>query len=183
MDHSTLRLFLEVARRLSFAEVAAQRGLNPSSVSRSIAGLEDGLGVRLFQRTTRRMTLTESGAIFYRRVGELLDEFDQACEEARALSASPAGTLRMTASVAFGERMIVPLLPRFRALYPDVRLDLKFTDANVDLIAEGIDLAVRLGSRMVTDAIVTRLISTRYRICASPAYLQQADPIAAPADL
>ncbi|MGF1477787.1 MAG: LysR family transcriptional regulator [Geminicoccaceae bacterium] len=183
MEIETLRLFVDVANRLSFAAVAADRGVNPSSVSRAIAHLEGALGVRLLQRSTRRMTLTESGQAFRARVTDILDEYDQAVDQAQSSARGAAGTLRLTASVAFGERVITPLVPAFRATYPAVKLELLFTDANLDLVSNGIDLAVRLGHGVEGDLIASKLIPTRYRVCASPAYLADAAPINAPADL
>ncbi|MEM9303649.1 MAG: LysR family transcriptional regulator [Pseudomonadota bacterium] len=183
MNVDSLRLFIEVAQKLSFAAVAADRGLNPSSVSRSIGQLEDQLGARLLHRTTRTMTLTESGQGFLRRVVAIIEEMDQAKEEARLAQSGPRGTLRLTASVAFGERVVVPLLPAFRERYPDVDLELLFTDANVDLVAEGIDLAIRLGPGLAGDVVATRLFATAYRVVASPSYLAEASPIRAPVDL
>ncbi|MEM9531681.1 MAG: LysR family transcriptional regulator [Pseudomonadota bacterium] len=183
MRIDSLRLFLDVARQLSFAEVASDRDLDPSSVSRTITQLERELGVRLFQRTTRSVSLTEAGEGYYRNVVEALDQLDHAREQARLLSAGPTGTLRLTASVAFGERLIVPLLARFRHDYPDVQLDLVFTDTKVDLVSEQIDLAVRLGPPPIGDVVATRLFSTRYRVVASPAYLEDSSRIEQPADL
>ncbi|MEL7449482.1 MAG: LysR family transcriptional regulator [Pseudomonadota bacterium] len=183
MNVDALRLFIEVANKLGFAAVAADRGVSPSSVSRVIGQLESELGLRLFHRTTRTMTLTEAGDIYFRHVTPIIDALDEAEEAARLVSAGPQGTLRMTASVAFGERVIVPLLPSFRAAFPGVELDLFFTDANVDLVSEGIDLAVRLGSGLTGDIVATRLFRTAYRVVASKAYLEQAPPIKKPEDL
>lgn len=183
MNIDALRLFTEVARKLSFAAVAADRGINPSSVSRVIGQLEQQLGLRLFQRTTRTMTLTEAGETYLRRVTSVIDELDEAEEQARAVNSGPLGTLRMTASVAFGERMIVPLLPEFRATYPDVRLELLFTDANVDLVGAGVDLAIRLGPPLTGDVVASRLFPTTYRVVASPEYLSNASIVSEPQDL
>ena len=183
MNTDSLKLFIDVAHRLSFAAVAADRGINPSSVSRVIGQLETRLGVRLFQRTTRTMALTEAGAAFLRRVVGAVEELDRAEEQACLVNAGPAGTLRLTASVAFGERVIAPLLPAFRSAYPDVTPHLLFTDANIDLVADGVDLAVRLGPAPVGDVVATRLFSTEYRVVASPQYLETAAPIRQPADL
>ncbi|MEO0421801.1 MAG: LysR family transcriptional regulator [Pseudomonadota bacterium] len=183
MKVDTLQLFVEVARRLSFAAVAESRGVNPSSVSRVIGQLEANLGVRLFQRTTRSMTLTEAGELYLQRVAAVLEELDQAQEQARQLDSGPRGTLRLTASVAFGERVIVPRTPRFQARYPDVALELLFTDDNLDLVREGIDLAVRLTPMMSGDVVATRLCPTAYRVVASPAYLDRAPPVREPQDL
>ena len=172
MDTDSMRLFVEVARRGNFAAVARDRDVDPSSVSRAVALLEDELGVRLFQRTTRRVMLTEAGEIYLARVSALVDELDYARDEARGASAGPAGTLRLTASVAFGYTCLVPLLPEFRQRFPGVKLELLLTDAVLDLVAERVDLAVRLGRRFDADFIATKLFDTQYRVCASPAYLK-----------
>jgi DNA-binding transcriptional LysR family regulator len=183
MDIEALRLFADTVRRGSFAAVARDRDVDPSSVSRAIAGLEDAIGIRLFQRTTRRLSLTEAGEIYFSRVEALVGELDRAREEARGASSGPVGTLRLTASVTFGHRCIVPHLAAFRREFPDLRLELLLTDANVDLIAERIDLAVRLSPRPHGNAIATKLLDTRYRVCASPAYLATRPRIARPSDL
>ncbi len=183
MNMESLRLLVDVGHRLSFAAVAKDRGIDPSSVSRAIGLMEEELGVRLFQRTTRRMSLTEGGAVFLRRLSAILDQFDEAREEARAVSAAPSGTLRMTASVAFGERVVMPLVPAFRAAYPGVRLELVLSDANVDLVAEGIDLAVRLGPGVSGDVVSAKFLDTRYRVCAAPQYLARAAKLQHPEGL
>ena len=187
MDIDTLRTFVQVARRGSFAVVARDRGTDPSSVSRTIASLEDELRVRLLQRSTRRMTLTEAGAKYLARVEPLLEELDQARDEALAISARPIGTIRLTASVAFGQKCIAPLLPKLRAAFPDLGVDLFLTDANLDLVSEGVDLAIRLGPSRDSALIGVKLLDTRYRVCVSPAYLencrQQKRPLKMLADL
>ncbi len=183
MDTETLGIFVDVARRLSFAGVAGEHGVSPSSVSRSISTLEDELGTRLFHRTTRKMTLTEAGATFLSRVSAILDDLDQASEEASQSMSIPRGRLRLSASVAFGEIMLVPLLPRFRERFPDIQIDLLLTDSNVDLAGEGIDLAIRLGTGISGDYVISKLLDTSYRVCASPDYISRSPPIEHPHDL
>jgi DNA-binding transcriptional LysR family regulator len=183
MDDHDLRLLIEVARRGSFAEVARDRGIDPSWVSRTIASSEERLGFRLFQRTTRRMTLTEAGEIYLGRLGAIIDELDEARDEALAVSTGPIGTLRMTATVAFGQRVIVPLVPRFKAAFPKVDLDLLFSDANLNLVAERVDLAVRLSAGVSGDVVATKLLDTAYRVCASPDYLARHGRPQAPQEL
>lgn len=155
-----MRMFVEVARRGSFAAAARDRDVDPSSVSRAVALLEEELGVRLFQRTTRRVALTEAGEIYLARVTALVDELDFARDEARGVSTGPVGTLRLTASVAFGNTCLVPLLPEFRERYPGVKLELLLTDTVLDLVAERVDLAIRLGRRFDADFIATKLFDT-----------------------
>jgi DNA-binding transcriptional LysR family regulator len=180
MDTSDLALFLDTVRLGSFAAVARERNTDPSLVSRAIAGLEAEVGARLFNRTTRSMSLTEAGERFQLRVAHLVEELDHAREEARSARASPSGLLRMTASVAFGQAMIVPLLGRFRQRYPDIRVELQLTDANIDLVAERIDLAVRLAPSYRAELVGAKLIRTRYRVVASPDWLAKNGMPAAP---
>jgi DNA-binding transcriptional LysR family regulator len=174
---------IDVARHASFARAARQHDLDPSSVSRTIAQMESELGFRVFQRTTRSMSLTDAGERYVRRMELVLGEFDAAAEEATALSAAPRGRLRVTASVAFGTRCLVPLLPKFRAAFPELQLELILTDNNLDLVAEGIDLAIRLGPSLGGDLVGARLLDTHYRVCASPAYLRRAPKFERPSDL
>ncbi len=183
MDIDTLRTVALVARHGSFAAAARVLDRDPSSVSRAVAAAEAALGLRLFQRTTRALSQTEEGEIFLSRVLPLLDEFDQARELAATARAAPVGTLKMTASVAVAHECVVPHLSAFRDRYPEVSVELLPTDANLDLAANGIDLAVRLAAAPSGDLISTRLLATRYRVCAAPGYLDRHGPIAAPRDL
>lgn len=183
MDVEQLRLFSETARRLSFAAVGRDRGVSASTISRAVAAIEDELGVRLLQRSTRTMALTEAGALFHRRVAAMLEEFDRAEEEARGARSGPRGVLRLTTSVAFGECMLTPMIGAFREKYPDIRLELLYTDAVVDLVAEGIDLAIRLAARPEVEAVATRLMKMRYRVYASPLYLEREGRPERPSDL
>ena len=167
--------------------MAKTRGTDPSTVSRAVAALEARLGVRLgerlFQRTTRSLSLTEAGDIYLARALPLIEELARIGAEARATKAEPKGVLRLTASVAFGQAMILPLLPAFRAAYPDIRLECLFTDQNLDLIADRIDLAIRLAPEIGGDVIASRLMTARYRVVASAAYLANAPSLATPEDL
>ncbi|MEM9795593.1 MAG: LysR family transcriptional regulator [Pseudomonadota bacterium] len=180
---SALRLFADVARAGSFAATARLRGLDPSIISRQIAGLEDGLGFRLFDRTTRRLNLTEAGRLYLERARLAVEELETARQEASDVLAAPRGLLRVTASVALGERWLMPRLPGFRTAYPDLHLDLRLTDAVLDIAAEGIDLAIRLAPRPDGAFMSTRLMDTRYRVVASPNYLRNAPALAQPDDL
>ena len=178
-----MRIFVEVAHRGSFAAVARDRNVDPSSVSRAVALLEDEVGARLFQRSTRRLMLTEAGEIYLARIALLVDELDHARDEVRGVSAGPTGTLRLTTSVAFGYTCLVPLLPEFRERYPGVKLELMLTDAVLDLVAERVDLAIRLSRRFDADFIATKLLDTQYRVCASPEYLNKNKAPATPVEL
>lgn len=183
MNLDDLTLFAQAARLGSLAAVAQARGTDPSTVSRRLAALEGSLGVRLFQRTTRSLSLTEAGDLYLSRALPLVEELTRLGHEARAARSTPTGLLRLTASVTFGQAMILPLLPAFRAAYPDLRLECLFTDQNLDLIADRIDLAIRLAPAIEGDVVAARLMTTHYRVVAAPAYLASAPPLDRPQDL
>lgn len=173
MDLDSLITFTGVARSGSFASHARERGIDPSSVSRQIAALEDNLGVRLFERTTRRLSLTEAGRIYLDRVGPLMEELTAARDAAHDSMAEPSGVLSVTTSVAFGERWLMPRVASFRQAYPKITLDLRLTDAVVDLVAEGIDVALRLGPSVTGAVVAAKLFDTRYRLVAAPEYIER----------
>jgi DNA-binding transcriptional LysR family regulator len=183
MDIESLKIFVAVAQFGSFAAAARDMGSDPSSVSRTVALLEAELGVRLFQRSTRAMALTEAGERYLSHVAPLIQELDRANDEVTALRADPAGQVRLTASVAFGQICLIPLLPSLHAAYPRLRLDVLLTDTNLDLVAERIDIALRLGPSYGADMIGVKLFPTRYRVVASPHYVAEAGPIAKPSEL
>ena len=173
MDLSVLQIFIEVMRHGSFAAVARERNIDPSSVSRTVAALESELGIRLFQRTTRKLSPTEAGMTYFERIEPLIEEMQQAADIAKDISGNPKGTIRVTCSVSFGIKCIIPLLPEFQAKYPELTIDLLLTDSVVDLLNERIDVAIRLGQPTDSTLIMQKLMETRYSVCASPDYLQQ----------
>jgi DNA-binding transcriptional LysR family regulator len=173
MDISVLQIFIEVIRQGSFAAVARERNIDPSSVSRAIASLEQELGVKLLQRTTRQISPTEAGTTYFHRIEPLVEELQQAVEVVSDISGSPTGTIRVTASVSFGIECIVPLLAEFEAKYPELTIELLLTDSVVDLLTERVDLAVRLGLLEDSTLIAQRLIKTNYAVCASSQYLER----------
>ncbi|MEM9245037.1 MAG: LysR family transcriptional regulator [Cyanobacteria bacterium P01_F01_bin.153] len=183
MDISVLELFVQVMKQRSFSAVARDLNVDPSSISRAIASLEKELGVRLFQRTTRQLSPTEAGQTYFERIEPLLEDMQQAIDATVDLSEKPRGTLRVTASVAFGHHCIVPLLPEFYRRYPDLAVDLWLTDTRIDLLADRIDVAVRLGHLADSTLMAQQLMPTHYFVCASPSYLQQAPPLKDPSDL
>jgi DNA-binding transcriptional LysR family regulator len=183
MDISVLKLFVDVVKQGSFAAVARDRNLDPSSVSRAIAGLEKELSIRLFQRTTRQLSPTESGKTYFDRIEPLIEEIQQATDIATDVSEQPRGNLRVTASTSFGLRCIVPYLPEFQRLYPELTVDLLLTDAVVDLFTERIDIAVRLGLLADSTLMAQQLMPTHYAVCASPSYLKRSPALKQPIDL
>lgn len=173
MEIDSVRVFVDVMKQGSFAAVARQRQVDPSSISRSIANLESELGFRLFQRTTRKLSPTEAAGEYFTRVEGLIDEFELASEAALDLVSMPTGTLRVTACTSFGQRVLAPILPELRSRYPDLTIDLFLVDHSVDMVEEKIDLAVRFGKQPEGNYVVSKLVPRHFRICASPAYLMQ----------
>ena len=183
MDMRHASLLIEIARCGSFAEVARDREVDPSWVSRTVAAVEDELGFRIFQRSTRRVVLTEAGDVYLRQVQSSVVALDRARDDALSLTKGPLGTLRMTSTVAFGQKVIVPLLPRFRLEFPNVDIELVLSDVNLDLVSERIDLAIRLGPAVFGDVVAAKLQDTRYRVCASPDYVDKHGRLQHPSDL
>ena len=183
MDLEAVRIFVEVMKHGSFAAVARQRAVDPSSVSRSISALETELGVRLLQRTTRKLAPTEAGAEYFACVESLLGEFDRAGQQALDLFGQPTGTLRVTACTSFGQRVLAPLLPKVRERFPKLTLELVLADHQVDIVEEKIDLAIRFGEKPAGGCIAARLVPRRFRVCASPAFVQRHGELRHPRDL
>jgi DNA-binding transcriptional LysR family regulator len=153
-------------------------------VSRTVAALESELGTRLFQRNTRQLAMTEAGASFVERIGPLLEELEQVRHAAADSAAQTRGTLRVTVSNAFGLQRVVPLLPAFCSAHPELQLDLVLTDTIVDLVAERIDIAIRLGALRDSTLIAVPLLKMRYRVVASAAWRDaRVEPLRAPQDL
>ena len=182
MDTKILQTFVEVMRHRSFAAVAKEHNIDPSSVSRAISNLEKELEVRLFQRTTRHLSPTEAGITYFNRIEPLLEEIQRA-KELVTQTQQPKGTLRVTASVSFGIKCIIPFLAEFESVYPNLSIELLLTDYRLDLLTERIDLAIRLGQLQDSTLIAQRLMLTTYSVCASPKYLEQHESIAQPKDI
>ncbi len=183
MDMQGFRTLLLVRDLGSIAAAARALDIDASNVSRTVAAVERELGARLFQRSTRKLALTEEGDRYLRRIAPLLEEMDAAREEISEKSCLARGTLRLTASVAFTLEILIPLLPGFQERYPEISVELFPSDSNLDLLAEGLDLAVRLAAAPKGDMISTRLLRTRYRVVAAPGYLQRFGAPARPEDL
>lgn len=184
LDDQLLRTTLLVARTGSFAAAARETGVDPSSVSRQVASLEDATGIRVFDRTTRRLDITEAGRLYLERALPALEALDEAVDAARDIMTEPSGLLRVTTSVAFGERWLMPRVASFRAEYPRIELDLLLTDAVTELAREGIDIALRLGPAPETGSFVAaKLFDTPYKVVAAPEYLARMGRPSSPSDL
>lgn len=167
-----LRVFVRAAETGSFSKVARELGVSQPSISRMVASLEARLGAKLLLRTTRRITPTDAGAVFLERSRRILGDLDEAEHAARGVD-SLHGTLRVVLSGAFGTREIIPRLPAFVEQHPRLKIELLISDRTDDLVAEGADMALRLG-RIADSAFGARLLASAPRlVIASPAYLAQ----------
>ncbi|MGH2413552.1 MAG: LysR family transcriptional regulator, partial [Microcystaceae cyanobacterium] len=179
----SLMIFLRFAQCGSFSEAARQLGMAPSAVSRAVLRLEDELGVRLLERTTRSLTLTEDGNRFYQRSQQILSDLEEAELEVKQSQSMPNETLRLDLSFVFGKMHIAPALLQFAAQYPELNLNVSFNDRLIDLIEEGVDATVRIGMGSESRLIKHHLATARYTTCASPQYLAQYGAPTTPAEL
>lgn len=168
-----MQTFNAVVDAGSFVKAADALGMSKPAVSRYVVDMETRLGVRLLHRTTRRLSLTVDGQVFYARSKEILAELEQAEAEVTSRSEAASGLLRINAPVSFGIIHLAPLWGAFKALHPKVILDITLADRVVDLVEEGYDLAVRIASLDSSTLVSKRLATTRMVLCASSAYLQQ----------
>ena len=178
-----MRAFVECARRLNFKASAKALGLTPSTLGRRIARLEARLGVALFLRSTRRVTLTEAGAIYLPLCEDLLSALDEADATASSLGGRPTGLLRVAAPTTFSRLHLTGRLPKFLTRHPEIRLDIAHSDAYVDVVEERIDIAIRIGRLADTSLRARFLAPNNRRLVASPSYLEQAPPLRTPEDL
>lgn len=171
MNWEGINEFVAVYENGSFTKASVQLNCSTAQVSRQISTLEQRLGSKLFYRTTRKVSATEAGQIFYSHCRQILDALDDAERALTDLQASPRGKLKITAPVAYGESHIVPLLNHFMLEYPELELECRLTNQTLDLVEEGFDLAIRLGRLSDSSMIARRLSSRRLYTCASPEYL------------
>lgn len=164
--------FVAVARTGSFIEGAAALGVSRTHMSRAVARLEDRLNARLFHRTTRKVSLSPTGRIFLDHCSRLIHERDETFALVRE-QGEPRGELRVTCSIALGERYIAPIARRFAVQHPQLRLFLDLSNRVVDLVGEGYDLAIRTGDLTASNLIATRIASRQFHTCATPAYLDR----------
>jgi DNA-binding transcriptional LysR family regulator len=176
--------FARVAQLASFSKAAAALGVSPSALSQTIRALEARLGIRLLNRTTRRVGVTEAGALFLQRILPALEQFTTAFSELDELRGQPTGTLRISLPRMAMTTIVVPLLRDFCGAYPQIRLDLIADDRFVDLIGEGFDAGIRLGERLAQDMIAVRATrEQRIAVVGSPEYFERNPRPLRPADL
>lgn len=169
--------FVAVAQLGSFVKAADKLGISKAMVSRHVSELESRLGVRLMQRSTRRLALSEAGTEYLQHCVRILGELADANASISAKAVQAQGVLKVTAPLTFGIRHMAPLWGEFLRIHPKVELEVNLNDRLVDLIEEGYDLAVRIGVLASSSLIARRIAGTRLMLCASPRYLQQAPPI------
>jgi DNA-binding transcriptional LysR family regulator len=163
--------FAETAKHGGFAAAAREQGVAPSTLAKAVARLEAALGVKLFHRTTRQVTLTPDGERLFQRCQRVLAEVEDLQAEASGTRAAPTGTLRIDLPVFYGKRFVMPLLAPLVERHPQLRLDLRLTDLQVDLVRDGVDLAVRIGTLRDSSLVARRVDQQGLVLCASPAYL------------
>jgi LysR family transcriptional regulator, regulator for bpeEF and oprC len=164
--------FAETAKHGGFAAAAREQGVAPSTLAKAVARLERSLGVKLFHRTTRLVTLTPDGERLFQRCQRVLSEVEDLQAEASGTRATPAGMLRIELPVYYGRRFVMPLLQGLVQRYPLLRLDVRLTDTKVDLVRDGVDLAVRIGRMEDSSLVAKRVDQQALLLCASPAYLR-----------
>lgn len=175
MDPTTeMEVFVRSVEERGFSAAARELDMTPSAVSKQIRRLEDRLGVRLFNRTTRRISLTEAGELYYQHCSRILAEITAAEEEVSALQGSVRGRLRISATAAFGRVVVVPRMKEFLARYPDLTLEIELTDRAVEVVQEGLDAVIQLSEQVDDPSLVSRRLAINERIvCASPEYLER----------
>lgn len=184
MDYFTaLRVFLRSTQIGSFSGVAAELGMEVSTVSRHISRLEADLSVALFNRTTRGLHLTEAGALLQERASRIMADLEHVREEVTLHNSSPRGVLRINIPGAFGRRHVMPHMAEFLAAFPDIRVDITLTDTTVDLIDSGTDVAIRIGALPDSSLVAKRLAGQSRLLVGAPAYIERAGVPEAPRDL
>jgi len=184
MDKLTrIKAFTLVVETGSFSAASDRLGISRAAASKYISQLEVQLGVRLLNRTTRYVSTTESGRMYFDRCKEMLLLMEEADDLVTGLSGAPKGTLRISAPSVFANRHLMPLLGEFSRLYPDVKMEIMVSERLVDLVEEGYDLAIRIAYQHDPELITRRLTSCKHVLVASPAYLKTAPALEEPADL
>lgn len=173
MDLIDVGVFVEAARAGSLAAAARRLGIAPMAASRRLAALEQEVGARLVHRTTRALSLTAEGEAFLPHAQAMLEDQTAALAAIRPSSAGASGILRVTASAPFGRKMVAPMIPAFMRANPDLQVDLQVTDAITDIVASGVDLAIRIAVLRDNSLIARRLDANPRKLYASPAYLAE----------
>jgi DNA-binding transcriptional LysR family regulator len=180
---SALEIFVRVVDTGSFSAVARSQRVGQPAISKAVVQLEGWLGVSLLMRSTRKVVPTEAGKIFYERAKRTVAEADEAVAAARGSASGLSGKLRVSTSVCFGRLHVIPSLAAFLAEHPDLEIDLVLDDRNVDLVNEGIDVALRMGAMPDSNMTARRLAESRRIVVATPAYLERHGTPTSPGEL
>lgn len=170
---AAMKIFVRVVRAGSFTAVALELNSTQPTISKKISQLEKELGVKLLRRTSREQELTEAGQEYFERCQKILDDIDETESIVRRQKAAPQGVLRVTAPIDFSNSILAPLLQKFLNLYPDIKVDLMLENKEVDLIAEGIDVAIRVGELKDSTLFAKPVAQSHYCIVASPEYIKR----------
>ena len=165
--------FTKVAERLSFSVAARDLGMTKSAVSKHISALEETLNVRLLNRTTRKLSITEEGRLFLDKCTHIMEELKSAEQQLQNLHTKPSGLLRINAPASFGQTHLAPMIAEFAAHYPDIRLEVDFSDQFIDIIESGVDVCIRIASLSDSSLIARKLKPCPMVLAASPAYLKE----------
>lgn len=184
MDKLTrIKVFVNVVETGSFTAASERMGLSRAAASKYVSQLETSIGGRLLNRTTRHVSTTESGRIYYERCKEILHNIEEADDMVSGLSGKPQGTLRISAPSVFAQRHVTPLVSEFIKMYPDVNVNIMVSDRYVDLVDEGYDVAIRVSNMENSDLIAQQIARCRHVFIASPDYLKTAPPLNTASDL
>ena len=178
-----LQLFVEIVKAGNLSAAARALNSSPAAMSRGLRNLESRLGVRLVTRTSRSFELTEEGRLFYERCTRIVSDIAEAEAEASSKGSTVRGILRIGAPMELGRRVIAPLITDFRQKFPDVQVHLMLSDAGLDVIDDGLDIALRIGLPADSSVIAKKILSARRIVCASPAYFEEHGVPAKPDDL
>lgn len=178
-----VQVFVRVVQHGSLSSAARKLDISPASASRQVSALEDHLGARLLNRTSRKLTLTEAGEKYFYHAEQILQHVDEAQHSISQLQASPRGTLRVHSRVLVGQLFIVPAITDFLLQYPEIRIDLMLSNQIVDLVQQNIDVDIRIGKLSDSSLIARRMAISERVVCASPAYLSRHAAIEQPQDL
>lgn len=178
-----IRVFVEVVKAGSFTGAAEPLALSRSLISKKLSALEKTLGVRLLNRTTRRLSLTEAGELFYQHCGSGLATINEAVDQIHAMSSEPRGRLYVNLPVSFGVAHVASIIPEFLEKYPSIDIDLHFEDRRVDVIAPGYDISIRVAELEDSTLVARKLAVCKHLVVASPAYLRRYGNPKAPQDL
>jgi len=165
--------FVAVAETESFTSASKKLRISVAQVSRQVSAIEERLKIKLFHRTTRKVSLTESGAIYYKRCKKVLDDLKEAEDITASLHNKLSGKIRISAPITYGEEVITPVINDFLLAHPDIEIQLDLSNTRADLLNDGYDLAIRLGKLDDSRFVARKLTSRTLYVCASPAYLQK----------